>query len=98
MIWDKIKNLLGFRVRPKFKQYEYRGELYTLCGNYLIDRGFEQKGKYCFQHRDENGLIRLFFLYKFHKEGVTLNIYYPQESTRLIRSLDELKVQVDRFI
>jgi len=79
----------------KVKLKKYKSKLYVDCANLLIKNGFKQTGDYVFIK--ENNGYRVFCLYHFFTDGLTLNIYYPQEPSKLITSIDEMQEQIDRF-
>lgn len=93
-----------FKKKKKFKITKYNNSiLYKDCVNLLSKNKFLQTGDYCFsrklKHENRLGLYsyRYFFLYHFYTEGITLNIYYPQESFILIKDLNDMQKQIDRF-
>jgi len=77
---------------------KYTSQLYIDCGNLLLKNGFVQTGDYVFTRQNKEFYSkRHFCIYHFYSDGLRLNIYYPSESFILIKNVDDMQKQIDRF-
>lgn len=83
--------------KPELRLHKYTDKLFIACGNLLLASGYEQQGNYCFRKKGTNWGRRTIFIYRFYSDGITANVYYPQESMRLIKNIEEMQALINRF-